>query len=316
MPKKVNFIYRLDGQDMSDGLDVFELAPILLSVGELIKESNRTLNPYGKDIAVNVKPFEKGSFIIDILLFAGSNYQQIIDLVNNNSIQEIKELLEWIGLIGGGTSYSLVWLIKKLKGKPKTVEQISANEIRYTAENNITYTVNPKVAQLFQNCKIQNLIYSAYGKPLENENIEDVECYLKDEKENTNVIFEKETAKSIKKYSEAVLPSLTAEEDVETSMEVFVSPKRGSFDADPRQWSFRMGGSKDQIIKATIKDEKFLQKYKNNEIRLHFTDVLKVKLVQKLKKRGGVIDIESGVNEIEKVLEYHPAKKAEQTRLE
>ncbi|HRH23350.1 MAG TPA: hypothetical protein PK295_01840 [Candidatus Magasanikbacteria bacterium] len=317
MSRPVNFIYKLDGTDIDSGVNVFELAPILLSLGELIKESNKILNPQGRDIAVNVKPFEKGSFIVDILLFAPNNFQHLIDLVNNDHVKEIKEILEWIGIIGGGTvatGKGLFWLIRKLNGKPKTVEQVKPNEVRYTSTSGNTYTVDVKVHLLFSNPNIQNFVYNAYGKPLESEKIDSVESYVKEEKEETKVVFEKDVLESIKNYSEAQLPSLAVEEEISASMEVFVSPKRGSFDADPRQWSFRLGAG-EQIIKATIKDEDFLAKYKSNQIRLHFTDVLKVKLVQKLKKKDGTIDLESGINEIEKVLEYHPAQVIEQMQL-
>lgn len=318
MSQKVNFIYRLEGKDISEGFDVFALAPILLSVGELIKEANKILNPGGKDLAVNVKPFQEGSFIVDIVLFAQNNFQQIIDLVNGENVKEIKELLEWIGLISGGTlgvGGSLIWLIKKLNGRPKTVEQVKPNEVRYTSEEGNTYTVNSKVHQLFSNCKIQNFVYNAYGKPLENENVDNIECYIQDEQNKTKEVFEKDTAKSLKNYSEAQLPSLVAEEEIINSTDVFVSPKRGSFDADPRQWSFRLGGTGEQVLKATIKDEKFLEKYRNNEIRLHYTDVLKVRLIQKLKKIDGVINMDVTVNEVEKVLEYLPASRPIQTQI-
>lgn len=315
MIKQVNFIYRLEGDNISEGFDVFELAPILLSVGELIKESNKILNPLGRDIAVNVKPFKEGSFIIDILLFAQNNYQEILNLVNCNDVKEIKELLEWIGIIGSGTG-GLIWLINKLKGRPRTVEQLKPNEVRYTAEDGGTFTVDTRVHQLFSNCNIQKFVYNAYGKPLENEKVSNIECYIQGDKEKTNTVFKKEESRNFKNYSEAELPSLSVEEEVETSMEIFVSPKRGSFDADPRQWSFRVGGKGEQIIKATIKDEKFLEEYRENRIRLHFTDVLKVKLVQKIKKINGEFNFDTTVNEVEKVLEYIPSKNLRQSQLE
>jgi hypothetical protein len=319
MSQKVNFIYRLEGKDISEGFDVFELAPILLSVGELIKESNKTLNPGGRDLAVNVKPFEKGSFIIDIVLFSQSNFQQIIDLVNSDNVKEIKELLEWIGLIYGGSigaGVSLIGLIKILRGKPKTVEQIRPNEVRYTGEDGNTYTVDSKVHQLFSNCKIQNFVYNAYGKPLESDNIDKVECYLQEDQEGTKEVFEKDLAESFRTYSETQLPSLSLEEELVTSNDVFVSPKRGSFDADPRQWSFRLGTSGEQVVKATIKDEKFLEKYRNNQIRLHYTDVLKIRLVQKLKKIDGDIKFDTIVYEVEKVLEYHQSSRPVQSQID
>src|SRR6266498_4642026 len=65
---KVDFIYKLAGEPTE--INVFELAPTLLALGQLIQDSNRTLYPEGSEIAVNVKPFKEGSFIVDISLFS------------------------------------------------------------------------------------------------------------------------------------------------------------------------------------------------------------------------------------------------------
>lgn len=309
--KNIDLIYRLDGEreKIENGFSVFEIAPILLSVGELIKESNKTLYPLGRDIAVNVKPFREGSFIIDIVIFAQNNFQEIIDYVDRNDVQQIKELLEWIGIIVVGataTKCSLYKLIKFLHGKPKTVEKINPNEIRYTGEDGNSITVNKQVHQLFQNCNIQNVFYNGFGKPLEQSGVTKIETYLKDSNQSDigAVEFSKNEAKFLKNYSDAEVPSLDFEETVESKMEVFLSPKRGSFDADPRQWSFRMGGADNQIITATIKDEKFLEECKVGKIKPHHTDVLKVRLIQKIKKINEILDSNSISFEVEEVLEY------------
>lgn len=55
-----NLIIRLEGPALDNGIDVFELAPALLAVGTIIKESNDILNPLGKEVGINVKPFEHG----------------------------------------------------------------------------------------------------------------------------------------------------------------------------------------------------------------------------------------------------------------
>lgn len=70
MSSKVNLIYKLSGQGIEDGIDVFELSPILLSFGKMITEAHRVVYPDHREIAVNIKPFQKGSFEIDILMFA------------------------------------------------------------------------------------------------------------------------------------------------------------------------------------------------------------------------------------------------------
>ncbi|MBC7929270.1 MAG: hypothetical protein H7Z38_01785, partial [Rubrivivax sp.] len=111
---KTNFIYELGG-DVGE-IDVFELAPTLLSLGQLIQEANRTLYPQGQEIAVNVKPFKQGSFIVDIVLFP-SHLQQLIDLIQHTSPEQIKHLLESLGIIAtaaGAGTVGVLDVIKKL----------------------------------------------------------------------------------------------------------------------------------------------------------------------------------------------------------
>jgi|LakMenEpi03Aug12_release.lakeMendotaPanAssembly.Ray.scaffolds.fasta_scaffold4687579_1 hypothetical protein len=54
MSNNINLIYKLEG-DFSDGLDVNELAPLLLNFADLIKNSNEVLKVTDRDIAVKVK---------------------------------------------------------------------------------------------------------------------------------------------------------------------------------------------------------------------------------------------------------------------
>src|SRR4030042_4849898 len=74
----IDLIYKLNGK-IDEGINVFELSPILLSVGTLIKEAHRTLYPDDREVAINIKPFERGSFEIDILMFAKTTLDQFLD---------------------------------------------------------------------------------------------------------------------------------------------------------------------------------------------------------------------------------------------
>jgi hypothetical protein len=305
--QSVNFIYKL-GMNAEQGIDVFELAPILTAVGELIKESNRVVYPNGKDLSVNVKPFEKGSFIIDILLFAAEHRQQIADFAQSDAAIQIKDVLQLIGIIGGTTinegAISLIELIKLLKGKASDVERVGQNQVKYTGVDGDSVAVTDKVHMLFQNCNIQQMTYNAFGKPLEKSDINTVECFIKDEEQATKEVFNKqEYAESLKTYSKAKLPTLDDVVIIENTIETYLSPKRGSYDADPRQWSFRMGAD-NQIIQATIKDERFLEDCRSGKVKPHYLDVMKVKLLQRFKRKNGRIDLDSVINEIQEVVEY------------
>lgn len=156
----LNFVYMLDG-DVRE-VDLFQLAPTLLALGDLIQESNREINPNGREIAVNVKPFRPGSFIVDLVVFPRTNLQQVLDLLGSHSIEQVKNLLECVGLItGSGGIVGLLQLLKWLKGKPKSVEEVGHGEYRYTAGNDKSITVDARVHQLFSNSTITNNIYKS-----------------------------------------------------------------------------------------------------------------------------------------------------------
>ena len=90
MPENhLHVVYKLDG-DVTE-IDVFKLAPTLLALGELIQESNQQVNPDGRQIGVNVKPFREGSFIVDLTVFPHTNLQQIFDLLNSTAVEETKK---------------------------------------------------------------------------------------------------------------------------------------------------------------------------------------------------------------------------------
>jgi len=158
MPE-THLVYKLEG-DVRE-IDVFKLAPTLLALGELIEDANRQLFPNGRDIAVNVKPFREGSFIVDLTLFPATNLQHLIDFFTPHSLEQLKTLLEVIGLIGGGT-FGAVKAIKALKGKPKTIEEIKPGEFRYTSADDNSVTVDKSVHNLLSNSQITQNIFRGH----------------------------------------------------------------------------------------------------------------------------------------------------------
>jgi len=276
---RVNFIYELRGEQSE--IDVFELAPTLLALGQLIQESNRTLYPGGQEIAVNVKPFREGSFIVDVVLFHASGIQQLMDLVRHMSPHQIKELLQTLGIVTGAAASVLV-AIKALRHRPKRIEQLGPREYRYTSDNN-SVTVNEHVHLLMQNPVIINNINNVYAKPLEREGITAVESYLKDEPKIRTVVVKTEAA-IIKQFTSEAVEVTTHETIKETTTEgVYLNPKRGSFDGDGTSWSFHKG---DKVITATVKDQTFLDQVAKGDIRPNHKDLMTVTLTEKQKIVG------------------------------
>lgn len=301
----MNLIYKLNG-DFEDGIDVFELSPTLLSVGQIISESQKTLRPDKEPISINVKPFQKGSFEIEIVLFAKTNLQQILTLIRSQTGKDIAEVLQYLGLISVAAStavaapISLLKLIKWLKGKPKSIEKTTSDEFTYIDNSDNKITVPVQVHALYQNVNIQQTIYNGIAKPLENNKVVNLECLIKGAEE-TKTIIDKDIIEPIKKYSIGELPS--AEEIIESTniRKIWVHPRRGSWEGESNSWSFRIAGN-DEILKIdSILDSSFLDNIKNSRIRLAHTDRLLIEVIEKQKLQGKK---ESTSHELVKILEY------------
>lgn len=287
MPDRhLNFVYKLDGNVKE--VDVFKLAPTLLALGELIQESNREVYPEGRQISVNVKPFREGSFIVDLTLFSDSNLQLIVDLLTPHSLEQLKTLLEIIGLIStgaGAITIGAVKVIRLLKGRPRAIEEIKPGEFRYTSIEDKSITVSAPVHRLLSNPSITNNIFKIYVSPLDDlPSVTDVSTYLQDDEAGKVEI----TRDDVPVFREFVNPSLLPIDIAETVKEtihkdVYLNPKRGAFDGDPRDWSFRRG---EEIITVTIKDRAFLENCMIGEYRLNHTDLLTVDLLEKQKVIG------------------------------
>jgi hypothetical protein len=305
----VNFVYKLDG-DVNE-IDVFKLAPTLLALGELIQQSNSELNRDGRQIGVNVKPFRKGSFIVDLTVFPHSGLQQLLDMLGSHPVDQVKTLLEWIGLIGG-TPIGVVQVIRFIKGKPKTVEQIRPGEFRYTANDDKSITVNAQVHQLLSNSSITNNIYKVYAGPMEDTaSITDVKTYIEGS-ESAAVVVDREDIPSMREFvNPSANPTAIANETLKETIQrgVYLNPKRGSFDGDAKDWSFRRGK---EIVVATIKDKEFMERCINGDYRLNFSDLLTVDLLEKQRVVG--TEVMKPTYEIIRVTDYK--KGAQQAKID
>lgn len=294
--QRVNFIYKLAGEPQE--IDVFELAPTLLALGQLIQESNRTLYPEGQQIAVNVKPFQGGSFIVDIVLFPGVDPHTLWSIAEsaaqNVSTQQILTVLGTLGIISTAADKvakagsSVLKVIRELRGKPTEVKpELEPGEYRYTSDNNSISVTGP-VHKLLQNPTITNNIYLTFGKPLERENVEDVESYLAND-ETTKVVVTKEDAPALKEFAApGAFQSEQEKDDTRIVSGVYLNPRRGAYSGDGKQWSFHRGKN---TITANVKDERFLKKVQSGEIRPHYTDLMTVTLAEKQKVTGTKVSV-------------------------
>lgn len=294
--KVTNLIIKIKGPGVSEGVDVFDLAPSLLAMGTVIREANKVIGLPERELGINIRPFVRGSFIIDIGLFAQSNFQQIMQFLSGDSITYIKQILELIGFINisGSAVFALIQLLKLLKGRPRKTERLESGEVKYTNLEGNTIIVNEKVDKLYNNPTIIKNVYLGY-KPIEKEGIEEIESSLKDDP-TTKVQSNKEDIEALRISSE--IAEGLEEIDI-PDREVNLTFKRGSFEGDPTNWSFWFNNN---IIRATIKDKEFIKKLEDGGVRPNHVDTFKVVLRERKKMRRQ--QYLGSTYEIIKVLEY------------
>lgn len=291
---KVEFVLYYDGDSLRDGImDVKQLAPALLALGDLLDESNKVLNSDETTIKVNVKAgFEAGSFGVELEIVQNL-FNQVANLFTRENISTASDLLGILGIGGGGVG-GIWFYLKKLRGrKPqKTIQNKDGSVVLEIVEGE-TVSINKKEATLMQNPKVRKSIEQVV-KPLESEGIDTIK--VKFDEEYTPLVAKNEAS-----YFKAPEPEVVQKDEdnaiTEISNEMSLSLITINFKED-KKW--RMSDGESQFW-VTISDKNFISKVENSEISFSKGDILRVKLVTKQWKIAGGIETQY---EIVKVLRH------------
>ncbi len=283
---EVSLIYKLEGQ--VEDVDVFQLAPALLSLGELIRETNRTLNRDNEELSIRIKPFAPGSFTVDLGL-AAHLAAGVFPFVTVDRIKRVKEVFDALK--------AAVEVIKTFGGKKPEFRQIAPGEFRYYSDN-ITLNVNGPVHNLIQSPTIVEHTEKAFARPAtQNEEVMSIRSFLKGS-EDVPLIVTKDDARAIEAFAEPL--ALPPAEIAESNIRTFLNPRSGPYgDKGARFW-FTRG---DETFTASIEAKDFLNRVERGEIRLHHTDVLEVEMAVTEKVEAGKVSVS---RRILKVLDYRP----------
>ena len=104
MGRRAHAIIRYDGPGLSQHeMDVHDLAPALLALGDVCKIANEVFNGQGTSLQVLVRAdVEQKCFQLQIQLVQ-TLYEQLTVLLDDGTIQDAKNILEWLGIISGGS---------------------------------------------------------------------------------------------------------------------------------------------------------------------------------------------------------------------
>lgn len=150
---KARFAIAYDGPALRDGtMDVRDLAPALLAIGQLFDAANAIINRDAAQIKVEVRATSRGSFEIDFQLVQTLT-RQLVGLLSGDEITaaiHLKELVVGTVILGTAGCVSLITLIKKLRGrKPDKLEKLDAEHVRVTIDGE-SMIVPLKLLRLYQ----------------------------------------------------------------------------------------------------------------------------------------------------------------------
>jgi hypothetical protein len=260
MSNSTEFKIAYDGEALrSHSMDVRDLAPALLSIGQLFDEANRALNGEKTSVKLQVKAHEAGSFEIVLELYQtfGSQVSQFLTGDFVTSALNLKELLFFTG---GG----LYWLIKRLKGgRPDKIADLGNGRIRVEFEGE-AFEVPLELLRLYQDLAVRKAAEEIL-KPL---NREGIDTFLIKDKQITLQTIHREELEYF------IAPELKDEKILVSESEAAYSIISLAF-KDDNKWRLYDGGS---TISVLISDEDFRRKVDGNIISFAKGDILRCKI--------------------------------------
>jgi len=266
-------IIAYDGPALRTGaMDVRDLAPALLAVGQLFDAANVALNGDGPRVKVQVTATDAGSFEINLEIIQTFG-EHLIALLMSPPALAASTLVTLV--FGTPAHLGVIKLTKMLKGRnPSKIDRLSDSSVKIIIDGE-SFEAPLQILRLYQDVAVRSAAQKLIQEPLSKDGIDTF-----DVRENKKAIL------SINKNEAAFfvrpqIPDETLIDEIRRSAYSIISL---AFKED-NKWRLNDGSNP---INATITDEEFLRKVDNNQISFSKGDILicDVRVVQKQTDQG------------------------------
>jgi len=284
--KRIKSTIKFDGPALiGRSMDVADLAPALIALSDVFKGANHLFNGEKSAIKVLVNAdLDQNCFELTLQL-AQTVWDQVGGLLSDDGIKTAKEIAEWVGIVGG-SCYSLLKLIKFLKGRKVLDTVILKQEggshniqISVGGDNNTVVVPRP-VFDLYANKEIRKKAVAVL-QPLRSDGYESLTFY--DGKE----VFEKFTPDDVPSLHDDELPDLRPSNEQVSIIRTSVRIRKPAYEGKSK-WTLVYL----RAIDASMEDEDWLEKFQSNVVSAPPNSSLMVDLEQNVivNERGEALE--------------------------
>lgn len=261
-----NLVYEGPAVD-TGSMDVRQLAPALLALGELYQEAQRLLYPDERPLALEVRATTEGSFDVHLVL-TQSLWQQAVSLFSGDDATAIGNLLAFGTALGG-------LLIALHRKRSKSRAQMPDGMIRITFDDGTVLEVPAEVLTLAESMTVRK----AYAEVVAPLNVEGIDAVRFTSQRTTDLVITKQDVRAFD------LPP-TGDELLSDSVRSEVLSISSVAFTDGNKWRLTDG---ERTFFAAVNDTSFLDRVASDEVRFAKHDLLRVDLrVQQWRTDGGL----------------------------
>jgi len=265
-------------------IDVRDLAPALLALGEIFTAANEELNGDKAKSAVKMRATSAGSFdvLLNVWVELSDALKSLLDFAKSehDAIIAANDLVNFIGKVGGG----LLALLLFLRGrKPDKVEKKENGSVVIII-GDARFETNEKVLKLAESLPVREGV-EKFSEALEREGLEEVSI-AQPEEESPPLKLTKNDIPALK------LPDQEEEIIIKDIQGMVLQIVSLSFKPD-NKWRFSDG---ENTFTATIEDEEFLKEVANNERAFAKGDTLICDVrIRQYKTPSGILKAERSI---------------------